>query len=484
MERKIHVGVNLIVTGAFVVFAYWITAVKNGFMLRWYDEMSLFEPTRIFFRQFLHYPGGLLRWAGTWLTQLLYHRWLGSSALIALWLLLAWLTKKAFRLSECAAPLAMLVPVAMLVSVVQMDEAWLSMKSAGYVFSNTLGYIFTVLSVFFFRKASSRPVPAMIIAAITALCYPFAGFYALLGSAICAVIAVISAVRDKQYLHFATAAAAVGLIIVAPCIYYSYFHGNTADNDYLYLRGLPELTMEAFDLYLWMPFIVATAVLLLIAVISGFGWLTDGGFLKWTGILALCCGFAWGVSASQKSEQLRATVLMLQRLDRGDWQGMAAIMSRIKEPPNYTMRILNNLALVNLGQKGESMAGYTPAPGDGRHSEKFTMTAFVQVPLYYSIGRFNQSQRWAMEHTVQYGKRVFFLKYMVKDALLRGEIPLARRYNDILKSTMFHRKWAEGMERYIENPELIDSDIDMKRILQYGEGERKRSDSSSTAEIH
>ena len=126
MEKKIQVGVDLIVTGAFVVFAYWILAVKNGYMLRWYDEMSLFETTRIFFSQFLHYPGGLLRWAGTWLTQLLYHPWLGSSALIALWLLLAWLTKKAFRLSESSAPLALLVPVAMLVSVVQMDEAWLS----------------------------------------------------------------------------------------------------------------------------------------------------------------------------------------------------------------------------------------------------------------------------------------------------------------------------------------------------------------------
>lgn len=474
MEKRIRVGINPIVTGAFVVFAYWMLAVKNGFMLRWYDEMSLFEPTRIFFRQFLYYPGGLLRWAGTWLTQLLYHPWLGATALIALWLLLAWLTRRAFRLSRDTSPLALLVPMAMLVSVVQMDEAWLSIKSAGYIFSNTLGYIFTVLSVFFFRKASSRPVPAMIVAAITAFSYPFAGFYALLGAAICAVIAVISAVKDRRYLHFATAASAVGLIIVAPCIYYSYFHGNTADNDHLYLRGLPELTMEAFDLYLWMPFIVATAVLLLIAVISGLGWLTDGGLLKWTCILAVCCGLAWGVTASRKSEQLRATVLMLQRLDRGDWQGMTSIMSRIKEPPNYTMRILNNLALVNLGQKGESMAGYTPAPGDGRHSEKFTMTAFVQVPLYYSIGRFNQSQRWAMEHTVQYGKRVFFLKYMVKDALLRGEIHLAKRYNDILMSTMYHRKWAEEMDRFIKDPHLIDSEPAFRRILELAEGERQR----------
>lgn len=196
---------------------------------------------------------------------------------------------------------------------------------------------------------------------------------------------------------------------------------------------------EGFDTYLWPPFIVATAWLIILAILGKIPCIKDRPYIKWTGIAAVGLCLCWGVKASQKSEQLRATVLMLQRLDRNDWKGMAGIMSRIKEPPNYTMGILHNLAIVNLGQQGESMAGYSPAPGYGRHSEKFTMTAFVHVPLYYTIGSLNQSQRWAMEHTVQYGKRVFFLKYMVKDALLRGEIRLAKRYNDILLSTMFHR---------------------------------------------
>ena len=103
------------IAALFVVLAYWLLAVRNGYMLRWYDEMSLFEPTRIFFRQFLYYPGGMLRWAGTWLTQLLYYPWLGATALIALWLLLAWLTRKAFRLPAGATPLSLLVPLALLV---------------------------------------------------------------------------------------------------------------------------------------------------------------------------------------------------------------------------------------------------------------------------------------------------------------------------------------------------------------------------------
>lgn len=470
---------------AFILFAYWLLAVKNGYMLRWYDEMSLFEPTRLFFRQFIYYPGGLLRYAGAWLTQLMYYPWLGSTAIILLWLILSYFTRKAFQLTPTAAPLAFLVPLSLLVSIVQLDEAWLSLKSTGYIFSNTLGYLFAVAVVWFYRLSSSPILSSAIISILSASCYPIAGFFALLAAALCAVMSICSAFRDKKYVNLGSPAITILLVAVIPLVYYRYLNGNTVDNDYPYIKGLPELMMESFDTYLWLPFIVATSILLLLTLLSQTVSIKDTTPVKWISIAMLCCGAIWSMEASNKTEQLRATVLMLQRLDRNDWHGMTAIMSRIKQPPNYTMRILNNLALVNLGQKGESMADYKPAPGDGRHSEKFTMTAFVNVPLYHNIGHLNQSYRWAMEHTVQYGKRVFFLKYMVKDALLRGEIPLAKRYNDILLSTMFHRKWAEEMDRYIQNAPLIDSNPEFQRILQFGEEERNRcAENNETDEIH
>ncbi len=484
MKPTKYMNGNTAVTAVFVLFVYWLLAVKNGFMLQWYDEMSLFEPTRIFFRQFLYYPGGLLRWAGTWLTQLLYYPWLGTTALIALWLLLWWLLCKAFSIGRDAAPLALFVPLALLVSVGQLDEAWLSMKTTGYVFSNTLGYIFTAGAISLYRSASPKASAAVATSALTAACYPVAGFYALLAAAICAILSIKTALHEKRYIMFAGAGLTILMIAIIPPAYYTYLHGNTVDNDYLYLKGLPELMMESFDIYLWSPFIAATAWILLLAVICDTACLRRNRYLRWVGIATVCIGFIWSVRASHKSEQLRATVLMMQRLDKYDWKGISGIMSRTKEPPNYTMRILHNLAILNQGRQGESISQYSPASGDGRHSEKFTMTAFVQVPLYFNVGRINQSYRWAMEHTVQYGKRVFFLKYMVKDALLRREIPLAKRYNDILLSTMFHRKWAEDMNRFIENPTLIDSDPEFQRILNFGEEENPHDGKDNIADIH
>ena len=83
------------------------------------------------------------------------------------------------------------------------------------------------------------------------------------------------------------------------------------------------------------------------------------------------------------------------------------------------------------------------------------MSAFVNVPVYYHLGNTHGSYRWAMEHSVKYGTRVFYLKYMVRNSIKHGEPELAARYNRLLMNTMFHRQWAEHFQRYIDNPELI-----------------------------
>ncbi|MDE6769197.1 MAG: hypothetical protein K2J78_05665, partial [Muribaculaceae bacterium] len=171
---------------------------------------------------------------------------------------------------------------------------------------------------------------------------------------------------------------------------------------------------------------------------------------------------------------LRATVLMLRCLENNDWKGILHILSLTREAPNYSMLVLANIAQENLGGEHQDLSQFQPYNIDARHSEAFTMTAFIQVPANYYIGHFNQSYRWAMEHNVQYGKRVFFLKYMVKDALMRGEIKLAKRYNDILRSTMFHKKWAEEMNRYIENPTLIDQNPEFIEVRLLNKEEKQR----------
>ncbi len=449
-----------------IAFCYLMLPGRNSYMLRWYDYMSLFESTPFFFKQMLCFPGGLLRYFGSWLTQLMYYPWLGSTVLIAIWLLTAWLSVKAFRLSREAFPLAFVVPVAMLVSIVQIDEAWLSMKSIGYLYSNSLGYLFVVAAVCIYRAAEKIRPLAFAIVLLTVCLYFFAGFYALLASFICCIFMIADAIRSRRYPMLAYPAIALSAIFVFPELYYRYFQSTTVDNEYLLIKGLPDFVFESFDVYLWMPFAVATACMLLLALAGAFFRIPARRPVLWvSSAILLICGI-WTFVADKKNEQLRATVVMLHHLENNDWGGMIMVMARIKEPPNYTMRVLNNFAVVNLGGQAANLNDIRPLNADPRHNENFLLTALLHIPINYYNGDFNVSYRWAMEHCVQYGKRVFLLKYLVKNSLLNGDIQLAKRYNDILLGTMFYKKWAEEMNRYIENPSLIESNIEFSSILE------------------
>ncbi len=479
MKPNKYLTPNLIVNVVFVLFAYWILAVKNGFMLKWYDEMSLFEPTWLSLRQYLMYPGGVLRYAGCWLTQLMYYPWLGTTVMIALWLLTAWLTRKAFDLQKVFLPLALLVPAAMMVSVVQLDEAWLSIKTPGYVFSNTLGYLLSISLFLLFKKTLKWQPISIVLGIMIAALYAIGGFFAFISSVLCVMQLVKEGLREKSYVCFSGAILVAAAAIAVPLLYYRYLPGNSVDDDFPFLKGLPELLMEPYDTYLWKPFIVATCCLFLLWGLSLVSYVKHPKPWTWISIVAICCCGIWAFKAERKSEQLRATVLILQALDHNDWKKINYIMSRIKEPPNYTMRVINDLATVNLGGEQSDISGYQPINIDARHAESFTMTAFIQVPINYYIGRFNQSYRWAMEHSVQYGKRVFFLKYMVKDALMNGDIKLAKRYNDMLLKTMYHKKWAQEMERYIADPSLIEKNPEFYDVIHSGMNEQTRQSNST-----
>ena len=451
----------IIPSAAFIVFAFWMLAVKNGFMLRWYDEMSLFQPGADSLRQFLLYPGGVFRFAGTFLTQFLFYPALGASVLILLWMLCAWITGKAFRLNAGSTAVCLLIPLCLLASVLHFDEICLSFESQGYVFYNTIGFLFSLAAYWLFTAFGGHVRIQSVIAVILPLAYPLAGFFALLPALMCVISLSVRAYRGRKAVPAIASAVSLLLSVIVPQAYYRYFPATTVDNDYLYLKGLPELTMEEYDMYMWTPFAIVTALLLLFVIISVLpdAWkVTVSRIAVWCG----ACAFAFGIllcvrEDGKKSEQFRASVLMTQAIADHDWRKAVHIMSLTKESPSYTMCVLDNLSRAYCGMERRPMGNMMSGGYDFRHDEDFTITAFVDVPVNHHIGRFNQSHRWATEHNVQYGLKVYFIKYTVLNALMNGDLTFARKFNRLLKHTMFHRRWAEEMERYIDDPSLIPS---------------------------
>lgn len=450
---------NILLTAVFIIFSFWILAVKNGFMLRWFDEMSLFEPGAESLRRFLHYPGGIFRFAGTFLTQFLYYPAIGTVILIIIWLLCAWLAKISFRFTAATTPLCFLIPFCLLASVLHFDEACLSFESQGYVFYNSIGFAFSLGAYCLFTSLRHNIYAQGVVSVVLPLLYPFAGFFALLSASMCAISLGITVTRDKKTISILSVGITIMLIVILPLLYYRYFNGTTVDNDYLYLKGLPELTMEDFDWYLWSPFVIASAILLLSTILSrvvNFNKFTSSIAMRTVSIAMFFIGVICCLNAdNKKSEQLRATILMVKAIEQHDWNKVMHIMSLTRERPNYTMCVLDNLARAYSGKGGRDTGNIPLEYKDFRHDEDFNITAFVNVPVNHHIGRFNQSHHWATEHIVQYGNKVFFIKYIVLNAIMNGDTQFARKFNRLLMRTMFHRKWAEEMTKYIDDPSLV-----------------------------
>ena len=175
-----HIKSNIIIFAIFVTFAFWIMAIKNGFMLQWYEEMSIFEYGHNSLRQYLYFPGGIFRYAGTFLTQLLYYPAMGTIVLIIIWLICGWLTSISFRLTGSSAALSILIPLCMLASILQLDEGFMTFESQGYVFYNSLGFTFSIAAYCLFFLARHNIYLQGVISIILPLLYPFAGYFALL----------------------------------------------------------------------------------------------------------------------------------------------------------------------------------------------------------------------------------------------------------------------------------------------------------------
>ena len=347
----------------------------------------------------------------------------------------------------------------MLASVLHLDEGCLSFESQGYVFYNSLGFTFSLLAYTLFSVLRRSVYARSAITVILPLLYPIAGFFALLPALMCAIRLGMEVAKTKKIMPAIFAAASIALILIIPLVYYRYFPGTTVDNDYLYLKGLPELTMDDYDWYLWQPFAIATVILLAFVIMSIFIDAEKANRSKVMGGCSLALffvGIIFCLSAdSKKSEQLRATVLMIDAIENHDWNKATHIMSLTKESPNYTMCVLDNLARSYIGKPRNTTSGMMTVTKDFRHDEDHTIKIFVNVPVNYNIGRFNQSHRWATDQNVQYGNRVYYLKYMVRNAIMNGDMEFAKKFNRLLQRTMFHHKWAEDMNRYIEDPSLI-----------------------------
>ena len=430
----------------FSIAAYLILAIWNNDYLYAVENHSLWLNSRHFLEERMLQPGGLMMWAGCYLTQYFHYPFLGALILVALWALIYWLTIKAFSLEKGNCILALIPVTALLCSEVDLGYWLYYIKIPGYWFTESIGVAFTLAAIYLSRIL--KPWPRL--AWMTVFClggYALFGWYALLGTLV--MMLPFNIQRSMAIL----------VVIATPLLWYH--HYTTMRFEDIWLAAFPLFqSNKTFSILPSIPFIIIALTLVLLPFMKA----SLGKMMSLT-TAAACCAlvyFFWFGDSNYHAE-----LHMMRALEQRDWETIIKTAKEQKEHPTRQMILVRNLALLNTNRLGDEMFTFDnetvlPATYD---SLKVRMVKTAAPEIYLQYGKTNFCYRWCIENGVEYGFNVIHLRHMAKTCILNKELNLALKYINLLKRTTFHKKEAMRLEAMVFNPSMVEADDEMKAVV-------------------
>ena len=421
------------------------------------QQKNLFLCSTLYFKDQLVVPGGLLTWVGTWFTQFLYYPWLGVLLLCGWWLGLMAITKRAFCIADRWAIL-MLIPVAILL-IANMDMGyWLYMlKLRGYFFVSTIGATIVAALLWGFRCIPDKYyLRTGYIFVACALGYPLFGIYGLASALLMGIWSWrLSGSRTGAVVNSLVAILSVAAVPLF-CYRYVYYQVNLSN---VLWPQLPLFFITENHPTYYIPYYLLALFFVILAVTYRAD--REGGkpmkkfyYLACQTVIAIL--LVGGVYHFwMKDENFHRELTMQHRIANQDWMGVIEVAAEQQDEPTRAIVMMRNLALSRLGKQGDAMCLYKN--GSKAYAAPFGMRLMLVAGqlIYYQYGMLNYCNRLCMEMGVEFGFRTEDYQLLVNCALLEGDKPLARKYINILKQTIFYSDWAEQAENLLYNPALI-----------------------------
>ena len=451
------------------------------------QQHNVFLNTSLFFEQQMVVPGGMLSYVGSWLSQHFYYPWLGVAVLCGVWLLLMWLTQRAFRIPEKWLVLTV-IPVAILLLTNMQLGYWVYViKLRGFFYVATLGVTAGTALLWAFRKALSPTLAdgkwslwlSVGIVVLTALVgYPLMGVYALATAVLMALMVWRQSTTHTNSM--VVSAVALLSVVAIPLLYYRfvYYETNLAD---IYRTALPDFTVsESYPEYYY-PYYVLAAFYVLLSLVrlkeheaapavqkkgkqpnktSNIKSQTSN--LKPQIInLMLLAAVAYGVYHFWYKDKNFHHELRMQRcVEQADWEGVVKEGEKQDEQPTRSIVMMHNLALSRLGRQCEEMYRFPKGSAKPNTALPIYMYHVAGRMMLYQYGMMNECHRISMEDGVEYGWNVELLKYMARCAIFSGEQQAARKFLNILRETCYYGSWADHMEAVMNDKQLLANDAE------------------------
>ena len=444
--------------GALVVVAFALLYYEADLLWK-VQQHNAFLNTSLFFKQQMVVPGGMLSYLGSFLSQHFYYPWLGVIVLCGCWLLLMWLTKRAFNIPEKLLVLT-LVPIAVLLMTNMQLGYWIYIiKLKGFFYVATLGTMAGTTLLWAFRRLPEKLwLRAAYIALVVLAGYPLMGVYALAAVVLMSVLVWRLDIKARTSNIILNAVALLSVIGI-PLLYYRFVYYETNLND-IYTVALPIFTVADDYPQFYQPYYLLAACFLLLTLIYRREWKAPKHtVLQWIMQGCVLAALVWGVCHFwYKDANFHHELRMLRCVEQTDWEGVIEEGQKQDGQPTRSIVVMHNLALSRLGRQCDEMYRFPKGSEKPNTPLPIYMYHVAGRVMLYQYGIMNECHRVCMEDGVEYGWDVDLLKYMTRCAIFNNEPQAARKFLDILRETNYYGSWADHMEQLMNDKQLLADD--------------------------
>lgn len=438
--------------GALLLIAVALLSFESDLLCR-VQLNNLFLDTSLFFRELMVEPGGMLSYVGCYFTQFFYHPWLGVLMLCGWWLLLMWLTKRAFRIADNWTVLALIPVAVLLVADMSLGYWHYYMKLRGYFFVPTIGATAGVAMLWAFRSLPQRLwVRIVAIVVATAVGYPLMGIYGLVTVLLMAIWTWRLTSHKTQNAILTVVALLCMIAVPLFCYRYIYYQTNIDD---IWIAALPAfVVVESYPSY-YIPYYILGAFFLLMVLLKPrvvkplYAWVLQGMLV--VAMIAVVWHYWY------KDDNFHHELVMQQCIEQSDWEGVLREgQKQGSVEPTRAIVMMHNLALQRLGRQLDEMNNFPK--GKAKSNAPMPINPLYQVfgrMIYYQYGLLNDCHRLCMEDGVEHGWHVETLKHLVRCSILMGETQAAKKILYQLRHTLFYDQWADDMLQLIGHPQQM-----------------------------
>lgn len=465
----------------FIALAWYFLYVRNADTMYFLQDRGWWNSTSLFWEDCTRLPGGLLSWAGAYLTQYFYNPILGCIMLIGLWILTFWLAKWSFKIPDEWSFLIFIPLAALLCSMIQLGYWVYILKDIDYVFYHSIGLFTALISSLPFwnylpvNNKFKQLIAIVWIPLVAALLYYPIGIYALLAAVLTATQNLSNRLQATDFKLQVLASTLIILLFSLWLVPLLETSGTTLMRpDQPWTYGFHKFELDSLrDYSLEIPFYLVLLVPVLFPFIQKLRTqklLLSQGIMVFTTIAILYC-----LSVRDFTDYNFHAELRMQRgVEECRWNDVLREAAKVKGPVTREMVMFRNIALINRGELCSKCYMY-----NNESVQPVTVSDSIHIRIadqagdliYFNYGETVFAIRRAIERCMHYGYSYYTLRMLTECALVNGEWDNARKYLRLLSRTTFQKKWAEKMQHFVNNEKLLaESELFRMPLILYNEG--------------